>query len=74
MPRTAAHPRDRVMQYIINNPDRGISASEARNRYGVENLGPMIRGIRNRLSEQGLTVVSERTPRGVLRYYLAEMA
>ena len=74
MPRTAAHPRDRVMEYIMNNPTKGISASEARNRYGVENLGPMIRGIRNRLAEQGLDIVSERTPRGVLRYYLAESA
>ena len=60
------------MNYIMNNPDTGISASEARNRYGVENLGPMIRGIRNRLQERGLDVVSERTQRGVLRYYLAE--
>ena len=74
MPRTAAHPRDRVMEYIMNNPTKGISASEARNRYGVENLGPMIRGIRNRLAEQGLDIVSERTSRGVLRYYLAESA
>jgi hypothetical protein len=62
------------MEYIMNNPTKGISASEARNRYGVENLGPMIRGIRNRLAEQGLDIVSERTPRGVLRYYLAESA
>jgi len=59
----------RVLNYLSNG--RGITAAEARSRFGVKNLRAMMSDIRETVERYGnFEVATEETRNGNYRYYI----
>ena len=57
----------RVENYLLDS-NRGLTAGEARQRFGVKNL----RAVMSRLREGGYNVDRRTTPKGVSRYFIQQ--
>jgi hypothetical protein len=66
---TVISKKRRVMNYLSNG--RGITAAEARSRFGVKNLRALMSDIRSTVERYGnFEVVTEETRNGNFRYFV----
>jgi len=62
----------RVINYLSKG--KGITANEARSKFGVANLRATISDIKNTVEEYGnWAIVSEETPTGKTRYFMEDV-
>jgi hypothetical protein len=61
--------RRKVINYLTTS-DNGLTASEAKNRYGIKRLATVMHHIKNQLESNGnWEIVTETTARGNVRYF-----
>mgnify|MGYP005821662937 CR=1 FL=1 len=65
--------RRQVINYLTNS-DNGLTASEAKSRYGIKRLATVMHYIKNQLESNGnWEVVTETTARGNTRYFINDI-
>jgi hypothetical protein len=71
MPLTPVSKRRKVMNFLTNYPDQGLTIAEAKNRFGIANLASTIRQIAPQVEAFGNWKIDRvRTPRGKVRYFM----
>ncbi len=64
--------RRQVINFLMNS-DKGITESEARNRYGLKSLASTMHTIKKQLEANGnWSVTTTKTPRGKTRYFITD--
>ena len=65
--------RRQVINYLTNT-DNGLTASEAKSRYGIKRLATVMHYIKTQLESNGnWEVVTETTARGATRYFINDI-
>ena len=65
--------RRQVINYLTNS-NKGLTASEAKSRYGIKRLATVMHYIKAQLESNGnWEVVTETTPRGHTRYFINDI-
>tara|TARA_X000001382_G_scaffold22592_1_gene13747 strand:- start:382 stop:717 length:336 start_codon:yes stop_codon:yes gene_type:complete len=71
MPTNTLSMKRRVINTLANG--RGLTASEAKSKYGVKNMRAMMSSIRSLVEAYGnWEITSEETPTGKTRYYMED--
>ena len=73
MPMAPVSTRRKVINYLTNSTN-GLTANEAKNRYGIKRLTTVMTGIKKQLESNGnWEVTSTATPYGKTRYFINDV-
>ena len=73
MPLAPVSKRRQVINFLANHPSKGLTISEARNKFGIANLASTMRSVKGQVESFGnWKIVKNRTPRNRVRYFMED--